>query len=206
MSKPSQTEIDRNEFLLAILDGKTQAQAKKLIGITDHRFVERLKEALRERRSLSEAPRSGRPPVYSEDVLQDTLDWFDCNDWQLLNKEEFFTSLQEVGILDDKATERGFFYAFKTYLASCGLQLKWGRRFLAFALTPTHEAGRAVWCLENEKVFTDETVGRFWFVDEIVLEEGGHPKGERGPGSRVEKMQLQLQLGLPCPSSVAEAP
>jgi hypothetical protein len=36
---------------------------------------------------------------------------------------------------------------------------------------------REQWCDEHEDTFTEQKLDEFWFCDEIVVEEGGHPKG-----------------------------
>ncbi len=181
--------------MLLLLDGKTDAEARKRLKIKGTRFVDRLREALEERSSLAEAPRPGRPPTYTPDILDDTLQCFDLHAYQLLDKADFFEELKAAGVFPITANESGFYHAFKVHLASYGLQLKWGRRYLAFALTKRYEDARYSWCLENQEVFTDATVGDFWFCDEIWVEEGGHPKGEQGKGCRCRKMPVQAGTG-----------
>jgi hypothetical protein len=122
----------------------------------------------------TEAPRSGRPLLYTADVLNAAQDWFDQHAWQQLNKSEFVTELKELGILSKSASVSGFYFAFKNQ----GLHLKWAQRSLTFALTPKHEILREDWCIRHQGTFTAETLGSFWFCDEVVIEEGGHPKGK----------------------------
>lgn len=177
MSQPTSSQILRRDYLLLILEGKSDSAARRQLSIKGTRFVERLKEALVRDCSLADAHRTGRPALYTDDLLEEALAWFDRNAWQQLNKEELVAALQEDGILPEDACVEGFYPAFKSYLVDQGLRLKWGQRTLTFALSPQHEIWREEWCHEHQHAFTERELGAFYFTDEIVIEESGHPKG-----------------------------
>lgn len=160
------------------MDGESDKVARRRLGITGKKFLDRLKAALQRDCTLADAPRPGRPIVYTLSTLDAALDWFDSNYWLLLTKEELVSELQEAGILSNNAKVDGFYPAFKAHLSEYGLRLKWGQRGLTFALTTQHQVWRKEWCLHHQVVSTFEDVDSFWFCDEIVIEEGGHPKGE----------------------------
>lgn len=177
MSKQTQNQLLRRDYLLLRLDGQPGAKAKRALGITGRQFEEHLRASLERDASLADAPRSGRPPTYTPTILADCLDWFNHHGFQQLTKEELVSELKQLGILPEDATVRGFHSAFQRYLLELGFDLKWGQRSLAFALSSQHVAGRYQWCLKYQDILTSENLGDYWFCDEIVIEESGHPKG-----------------------------
>ena len=178
MTEPTQNEILRRDYLLLRLDGLTDKGARKQLGITAANFEEHLRAALERDCSLADKPRPGRPHIYTPEILNKALDWFDLNDWRLMTKGELVSQLKLKGVLPESAHVEGFYPAFKEYLLDCGYVLKWGQRNLTFALSHQHEIWREEWCQQHQTLFTSETVGDFWFCDEIWAEEAGHPKGE----------------------------
>lgn len=171
------SQVRRRDFLLGLLEGQPGVDAKKALGITGRKFETRLKASLQRDCSLADAPRSGRPPIYTPDILDDAQDWFFRNDWRLLKKSDLVTELQELDILSDDATVRGFYAAFEAHLSCQGYNLKWGARSLSFALSHEHEIQRYEWCQLHQCTFASENLWDYWFEDEIIVEEGGHPKG-----------------------------
>lgn len=179
MSEPTHNQLLRRDYLLLRLDGLTNTAAKKQLGIKAKTFEDHLRAALMRDCSLADKPRPGRPPIYTSDILDEAFEWFDENDWRLLTKEELVEELKLKSILPESARVDGFYPAFKQHLLVCGYVLKWGQRSLTFALSHQHEIWREEWCLQHQAVFTSETVGDYWFCDEIWAEEAGHPKGVR---------------------------
>ena len=177
MSKQTQNQLLRRDYLLLRLEGKPEATAKRALGITGRQFEDHLRASLERDASLADAPRSGRPPLYTAAILADCLDWFDQHGFQQLTKAELVGKLKQLGILPEDATVRGFHHAFQEYLLGQGFELKWGQRSLTFALSSQHVAGRYEWCLKYQDILTSENLGDYWFCDEVVIEESGHPKG-----------------------------
>jgi hypothetical protein len=178
MTKTTQSQVRRRDYLLSRLDGYSDKAAKKKLGIKDKKYEERVRAGLERDLSLTDAPRSGRKPLYTEDTLEDALDYFDQNDWLLITKKELVAGLQQVEILQPNATVDGFYTAFKKHLLKHDLHLKWGQRPLTFALSHQHEVWRHKWCIKQQAVLTSALMKDYWFCDEILIEEGGHPKGK----------------------------
>lgn len=177
MGKITLSQVARRDYLLQRLDNKTDKGAKKELGIKGTRFSARLKAALERDCSIADAPRSGRPPIYTFDILDAALDWFIRFSWQELTKAEFVNELLGIGILPEGAAIDGFYPAFKAHLLGYGFHLKWGQQSFTFALSQDQKLWRAQWCQQHQGTFTTTTLGDYWFCDEIVIEEGGHPKG-----------------------------
>lgn len=183
MKEITQSQKRRADYVVKRLDGQTDKQAKKALGIKGKKFSQRLQTGLRRGASLKDAPRPGRPITYTVDILEQALDWFNHHQWELLSKEELVSKLQKADILTNDAKVEGFYPAFKSYLVTMGFKLKYATRTLTFALTNAHEDGRLEWCIKHQRIITDATVGSYWFLDEVIIEEGGHPKGMLVAGS-----------------------
>lgn len=156
MSQPTENQLLRRHYLLLLLNGVKDKDARKQLHIKGKDFVENLRAALELDCSLADAPCTGRPLLYTVDILNDALDWFDRNSWGQLNKQEFFDEVLAVGILPNEATLAGFYPAFKEHLCEQGLHLRWAQRNLTFALTTRHELLREQWCYEHEETFTEQ--------------------------------------------------
>ncbi len=176
-SQLTANQLLRRDYLLLLLDGVKDKGARKQLHIKGKDFVKNLRAALKRDCSLADAPRTGRPLLYTVHILDDALDWFKRNSWRQLNKQDFFDEVLAVGILPNKATLDGFYPAFQEHLHKQGLVVRWAQRNLTFALTTQHELLREQWCDDHEDTFTEQNLEEFWFSDEIVIEEGGHPKG-----------------------------
>lgn len=112
MAEPTQNQILRRDYLLLRLDGLTDTAARKQLGIRAKAFEDHLRAALERDCSLADNPRPGRPPIYTSDILNEALEWFDENDWRLLTKEELVTELKLKSILPESAHVDGFYPAF----------------------------------------------------------------------------------------------
>ena len=178
MSHPTASQLRRRDFLLCLVDGSTVKAAVKKLHIKGKKFVERVKAALQRDGSLSDAPRPGRPVIYTVTTLDKALDWFLHHDFQLLTKQQLVEDLELEGILASNTSTAGFYHAFKKHLHNYGFELKWGQPTLTFALTRQHEIWRLEWCLAHRAALALALLGAIWFCDEIVIEESGHPKGE----------------------------
>lgn len=152
------------------------------LGITDRRFISRMKADLIQYASIAEAPRSGRPPKYTAYLLGRAQDYMLHGVDAAWTKEDVVQGMINAGILDDDASVEGFWERFTQYMRDEGTPLVYGSQRLTFALSQAHIQSRLWWCQNHKSTLTDEKVGNWWFVDEIVIEEGPHPKGKHAFG------------------------
>jgi hypothetical protein len=150
----------------------------KRMGINNTRFYTRLRENLATHASLADAPRSGRPPKYTDELLAKAMDCLLEMMDPIWSSQEIVDTMVDAGILEAGTSVRSFMAVFQEYLLERGIRLLYGRQRLVFALSRHHANGRLAWCQEAQFTFTDTTVQHFWFVDEISLIHGGDPKGE----------------------------
>lgn len=165
-------------FLVQVLQRYDVQDVAKGMGITDTRFVTRLVQDLRQHASIAEAPRSGRPVLYTNIMLEHAqafmLEGVDAA-W---SKEDIVAGMIEVGILPEDTSVDGFWERFAGYMRQQGTPVVYGCQLLTFAMSRDHISGRHRWCHHVKHKLTEERIGRYWFVDEVAIEESGLPKGE----------------------------
>lgn len=192
MPRTSSSQQRRAQFLLTVLATTPTATLKRALrqhGIKDKAFVKRLNQVLTDHSSIADAPRQGRPKRHPDATLQQCLAWLESLDHPCHSAQELLECLVQRGILPPGTASRGFMTAFRGYLASRGLQLKYGQRALTFPLSQRHIKERLQWCKENQKTFTKQALGGYVFADEISIEQGGVPKGVQAwPGGWEECM------------------
>lgn len=76
--------------------------------------------------------------------------------------------MNDAGMLDDDASVGAFWERFTQYMQGEGTPLVYGSQRLTFALSQAHIHSRLLWCHNHQHVLTDEKVGKWWFVDELV--------------------------------------
>lgn len=178
MRKPTLTERKRAEYLLECIATADDRAIRRKLDIPDKGFKKRLVHNLAKYCTIADAPRSGRPRIYTPETheaakavlleLEDTV----------LSSQEFVRVLQDRKILPPIAKHGSYMRAFKSYLSGKGLMLAYGQRKLTFALSTRHIAARLAWCQGKGATFTNDTVKTFWFADEITISYGGKPKGK----------------------------
>lgn len=178
MPKKTKSQIRRAQYLLLALQGCNDAAIRRELGISDRGFKARLVKQLKQHASILDAPRSGRPIKYTEELHESARQvLLDLEDTVVTGKE-FVWTLEDRGILKPETSPKSYMRSFKRYLATKGMQLSYGRRRLLFALSNSHIKARLKWCREKSSIFTKEKVKQYWFGDEISISTGMAPKGK----------------------------
>ena len=146
----------------------------KAHGIKDKRYGARLIQKLRTQFSLDPAPRSGRPPKYSEAQLVAAEAALASPAHPYHSGDVLMAELKEQAVLPEEAKKRGFLPRVKGFMRLAGRRLAFGGRSKQQALTTADSKQRLAWCKEMQHVITDTTVVDWWFADEKWL--GGRGK------------------------------
>lgn len=188
MSNIPPSQRRRADFLLAVLKLPGVPGVAKKCGIKDHSFIRRLEHNLSEHASLADAPREGRPPKYTTELLGEAWGYMKELDgaW---SSSDFVSYLIDMGTLQEGNSVAGFWEAFQAYVHRQGWRLVYGTQRLTFALSTAHAKGRLQWCHDHEREMTSHMVRQYWFVDEILLEYPPAPKceWERGGALRAPR-------------------
>lgn len=174
----SPSTLRRAASLVAVLDLAGVTALAKEHGFTDHSFVKRLQYNLVNQASIADAPGKGRHAIYTAGVLDACLEIFKKLDRPVWSREAFVSEMIDQYLLPVGTSVGGFWAAFQKHLKKRGWHLAYGPRRTMFALSNKHCQGRLKWAKDNETVLTNQTVGDYWFCDEISIEQGGKPKGE----------------------------
>lgn len=178
MNGVSACQARRAQFLLAVLQHPAVQELSNLMDIKDRRFINRLEEDLRLHGSIAEAPRSGRPPKYTDHVLEQArlymLEGVDAC-W---TKEDIVDGMVKADILAVGTSVRGFWERFSEYMRQQGTPVVFGCQLMTFALSQQHTQRRMSWCHRHKGIFTERTMPTWWCVDEVIVEQGCHPKCE----------------------------
>lgn len=178
MRNPTLSERKRAEYLLECIANADDRAIRRKLGIPDKGFKKRLVHNLTKYCTIADAPRSGRPRIYTPETHEAAKAQLLQLEDTVFSSQEFVRMLQDRKILPPDAKHGSYMRAFKSYLSSKGLQLAYGQRKLTFALSNRHIAARLAWCQGRGVTFTNDTVKTFWFADEITISYGGKPKGK----------------------------
>ncbi len=178
MSNITDCQARRAEFLICALDLPSVQELAVELGITDRRFLDRLAQDLRLHASIAEAPRSGRPVKYTDFVLQQAQSYMLDGVEAYWSKEDIVLGMIAIGILEEGTSVESFWERFTAYMRQQGTPVVYGCQRLTFALSLDHIKKRLRWCYAHSTQLTEEKIKSWWIVDEIVVEEGGHPKGK----------------------------
>jgi len=183
MVKVTTAQKRRADLFVLLLQGHSLLAAKKQLKIKNTSYVRSLISHLKDTADLADAPRSGRPEKYGEDLMWQAKEFLLGLEDAAFCCKDVVAAMVDYGVLPEDTSWASFWPKFVMYLGSHGLSLVWGIQRLTFAMTKKHATARLRWCQQYQHVFTDRTMRHYVFVDEISLEYGGHPKGGWGRGA-----------------------
>lgn len=177
MSLITACQSRRAAFLVQVLDLPVVREVAAGMGITNPRFISRLQDDLKLYASIGEAPRDGRPPKYTEYVLQLARDYMLEGVDAVWTKDDIVHDMMDVGILPEGCSVEGFWERFSAYMREQGTPVVYGCQRLTFALSHAPITKRLAWAHNHKPTLSEARVGDWWFVDEITILEDPHPKG-----------------------------
>lgn len=168
------------------------ASLKHSLGYSAATFTTAAKRRLRtvlhmfeERGHCFDAPRSGRPTIYTDQILEAAVD-------KLLEFEDIYPTtsqlveeLQQSGVLHPHADHHTFITHLKEYVEARGHHLIMNYDRTTFVLLKQDTAARQAYCTYMEDLLAKHDLEDLVFVDETQLAAAPHPKG-KSQGSRAE--------------------
>lgn len=165
-------------MVLAVFKGASFKQAVKEAG-GSRNTVARIIEVLEKQGNLHDAPRSGRPTVYTVEIMEAAVDVL------LEHSERYLTTPMLVGLLKDKGLLEGrtdlhtFLQHLKAHVRSNGHRLITNSTKTTFFLAKQDISLRLSYARMMLEKVTPERLGMAIFTDETQLAEAAHPKGRR---------------------------
>jgi hypothetical protein len=128
--------------------------------------------------TLAAVPSPGPPVKYTDYVCQCALDILAENPDAQLTLQELLGMLEEEMVVDPPTNRDTFSKHLKDYVASTGGFINTMSRKTIFFLASNDHSLRVRFCKEAVKVFKDKRLSDTAFIDETIVEESPHPKGE----------------------------
>lgn len=177
MSQQSPAKRRRVDYVIGCLELVDDSSVKKKLGIVDRSYKERIVQNLLDFGTLGNAPGQGRPCKYTTEHFHAAHDLLKGGGSFFYSSAELVAYLVECKELPEEAVPAGFMPALKAYLKTHHWSLGYGPRALTFAMSQAHKKGRLEWCLQQRLLINSSSVELITFEDEIIIDQGGRPKG-----------------------------
>ena len=143
-----------------------------------HHAHERLISLLAKTGDIEDAPRPGRPLVYTEAVMAIAYDRLAGQEEARLTGADLMKDLKTAGQLHESAERKQFMAHLKAYVKSKGHVLLSNCTRTNFGLTAEDAKLRVAHARAMLRLLNDTDLSSFVFSDEVILESVPHPKGE----------------------------
>lgn len=133
---------------------------------------------LEERGTISDAPRSGRPRLYTKALMRKAVQILVKNTAMLLTGTMLLQLMVSMGLVSEHADVDTFMLRFREYVTSIGHKLVVNSTNTIFLLTANDVALRVTFATKMLGVLASMPLEMVIFTDETILEESPHPKGK----------------------------
>jgi hypothetical protein len=193
------SESRRAIYLATYLKTHSRQEARKASGLSRHAHG-RILKMLETQRSISDAPRSGRPSLYSKAVMDKAVQILVENEEQLLTGHMLLDIMISLGQLPMTADIDTFMHHLRDHVISIGHKLVVNSTRTIFMLTATDVITRLQFAANMLAELEHGHSRMLIFIDETTLEEAPHPKGkfnsgEGGCGSAYNPFLLNICCG-----------
>jgi hypothetical protein len=173
----SPAELKRAKYLLAFLLTKSEAQACKCSGLSRKAHA-RIVHMFIEKGNAADNCRSGRPTLYTADVMDAAYNVLTDPESGLLTGRKLKKRLVAEGILHADSDDHNFLIHLKEHIKSQGRRLITNSVQTTFYITKTDVADRLLYAQKMTDLLKQISLEDLVFVDEVTLEESPHPKGK----------------------------
>lgn len=173
----TKSELARARYILAYMQTSDKAYACRMSGLSEnahHRII----ESIYKNGNLEDSQRSGRPPVYSDTMLEKAYNRVANDDTSKLTGKSLALELKEQGILHPSADVRRFLCHLKQYIKKKGHKLISNYRRTTFHLSMSDKVIRLTHARYMLQILDKGLLSNLIFSDEVTLEESPHPKGK----------------------------
>lgn len=174
--KPTKTQRRRAKYLINYLSTGSDAQARHASGLGAH-AKQRIIKMLKQRASISDAPRSGRPRLYTRALMRKAVQILVEHTTVLITGRKLLGIMISMGMAHENADVGTFMRRLRDYVTSIGLKLVVNSTNTIFFLTANDIILRVQFAAHMLAELADKTPEMFIFIDETTLEEATHPKG-----------------------------
>ena len=155
--------------------------ASEASGLSRHAFG-RILKMLETRSTIADAPRSGRPSLYTRAVMDKAVKILVENPEELLTGTTLLEVMISLGLLSEQSDVDTFMHHLRDHVTSIGHKLVVNSTRTIFMLTATDVITRVQFAVDMLAQLDNGHLDMFIFVDETTLEEASHPKGKLNIG------------------------
>jgi hypothetical protein len=133
---------------------------------------------LEEHGTILDAPRSGRPRLYTKALLGKAVEILVENKAELLTGHMLLELMVSMGLVRESVDVGTFMKKFRRFVTSIGLKLVVNNTNTIFLLTAQDIILRLKFAQHLKAELVHKPLEMVIFVDETTLEEAPHPKGK----------------------------
>lgn len=172
----TQQERQRAIWVLVFLQTGSVSKAGKTSGLKG-KAHKRIIQMFKDRGSILEHARSGRPVKYTPTLMETAYDILISNEDKRFTGTQLKRLMIEEGLIDSKSDIGVFMQHLRQYVQSQGHRLITNSTKTTFFLSVGDLTQRLSFAYKLKAQALRQTMDMFIFVDETTLEEGPHPKG-----------------------------
>lgn len=178
IDKPPRNETERRRavYVLVFMQTKSATAAQKASGLGKSEHA-RIVEMLRARGSLADAPRSGRPVEFTEEVMDKAYNMLAENSEGSLSGQALLEKLKNQRVVNSFADVDGFMHHLREHVESKGHKLIVNSTKTIFFITLKDVVERVKFASSLLAELQHLPLDMLIFSDETTLEESPHPKG-----------------------------
>jgi hypothetical protein len=169
-------ELKRAIYVTNFLQTGSRAEACKASGLKP-RCHSRIVQMYVDRGHAFDSPRSGRPAVYTADMMEAAYDVLVNNEGSLLTGKQLQQKLVQEGLLHPNSDSGAFMSHLRQYIESQGHRLITNSTQTTFFLARSDVSARQAFVNTMMEELRSTSLESIIWADETILEECPHPKG-----------------------------
>ena len=173
----TESQFWRARYLATYLKTHSRKKACEESGLSRHAWG-RILKMLETRGSISDAPRSGRPSLYTRAVMDKAVQILVENGEELLTGQMLLEIMITLGLLPEKSDVVTFMRHLCDRVTSIGHKLVVNSTRTIFMLTAADVITRVKFAADMLAELEYQPLDMIIFIDETTLEEAPHPKGK----------------------------
>ena len=194
--KGQRAQKARVKYVIAVLQGATDAQAKKAANLKHRATRSRIIDKLRCQGNLRDAPRLGHARTYTEEHMEAAVDILAEQDEATLTGVHLLQIMKDRGLIHQDASASRFLEHLHRHVQAQGYRLVTNHRRTTFFLTKQDVKERAAFAREMVQKLNDYPLEKWIFADESELSEYCHPKGDLLDGKEMNRHACCAEYGV----------
>lgn len=168
-------EQRRSIYVAKVLGGCSKKAARQAAGLGKN-APSRIQKRMEEGYGIHDRPRSGRPRVYTEDMLARCFEVLKEQPTRHIHAKLYFNILQDRGLVHRQADRRRFTQRLVEWCIKHGHSIDMKSTKEEFFIAEMDKPKRKEYATMLKGLLADDPDTHFVFIDETSVEFGEHPK------------------------------